>query len=257
MIKFVTWNVNSIRIRTAQVVEFCAREHPDLVLLQEIKCEESQFPKLFFSEIGYRVEVVGQKSYNGVAVLSRDPITVLRRSLPGWEEDKEARYMEVTFGGITIANLYLPNGNSGGDTGYQRKLAWMESLRRHARTLLDDDRDVMLAGDFNVCPTDLDLAEGVLSPNDALVRNESRAGFRALIWLGLTDAARALHPTETLYTFWDYQGAAWQRDRGLRIDHALLSPRVAEHLQSVTIARSERDKPQPSDHAPVIVTVSS
>ncbi len=255
MIKFVTWNVNSIRIRAAQVAEFCAREQPDLVLLQEIKCEESQFPKLFFSEIGYRAEVVGQKSYNGVAVLSRDPITVLRRSLPGWEEDKEARYMEVLFGGVTIANLYLPNGNSGGDAGYQRKLAWMENLRCHARTLLDDERDVVLAGDFNVCPTDLDLAEGVLDPNDALVRNESRAAFRALVWLGLTDAARALHPTETLYTFWDYQGAAWQRDRGLRIDHALLSPRVAEHLESVAIARSERDKPQPSDHAPVVVTL--
>lgn len=253
--RIATWNVNSARVRAGLIADFLKREQPDLLLLQEIKCEAAQFPAAAFEAEGYRAEIVGQKAYNGVAVLSRAPVKVTHRRLPGEEEDAAARFIEVEAGGLLVGNLYLPNGNSGGGDGFAAKLDWMEKLRLHAASLLEHDRDFILAGDYNVCPTDADLAKGALAADDALVRPESRAAFRGLIWLGLTDALRALHPGETLYTFWDYQAGAWQRDRGLRIDHALLSPRVAERLETVRVAREERDKPQPSDHVPVIVTL--
>jgi len=169
------------------------------------------------------------------------------------DADSHARYIEAYLDGLTIGNLYLPNGNSGGDAGYAYKLEWMASLRAHAAAMLEDDQDFILAGDYNVCPTDADYAPGALSKTDALVRPETRAAFNALIWLGLTDALRALYPHETLYTFWDYQAGAWDRDIGLRIDHALLSPRIAERLTGITIHKAERAKTQPSDHVPVSV----
>lgn len=254
--KIATWNVNSVRTRAGLVAAFLAREQPDVLLLQEIKCETAQFPAAAFEDVGYRAEIVGQKSYNGVAILTREPVTVTQRRLPGEAEDAASRYVEIGFRDVLIGNLYLPNGNSGGEDGYRAKLDWMDNLRRHAASLLEAGQDFILAGDYNVCPTDEDFAKGALGPNDALVRPETRSAFRALIWLGLTDAVRALHPAGALYTFWDYQAGAWQRDRGLRIDHALLSPRVAERLEQVDIARAERDQPQPSDHVPVMVTIS-
>jgi exodeoxyribonuclease-3 len=259
--KITTWNVNSVRTRESHVADFLAREQPDLLLLQEIKCEENQFPAMRFSELGYQSAVSGQKSYNGVAILHRNHVTINHRKLPGMgEEDSHARYIEAECGGaagrrLTIGNLYLPNGNSGGESGYAYKLAWMRSLYAHASAMLEADRDFILAGDYNVCPTDADYAPGALPKTDALVRPETRAAFNALIWLGLTDALRALHPTETIYTFWDYQAGAWDRDIGLRIDHALLSPRIAERLAQVTISKAERAKTQPSDHVPVSVVI--
>src|SRR5271168_1248371 len=252
MTKITTWNVNSVRIRESLVADFLSREQPDLLLLQEIKCEEHQFPALAFQSLGYQSAVVGQKSYNGVAILHRVPVEITCKKLPGMTEaDTHSRYLEVRTDNLTVGNLYLPNGNSNGDAGYAYKLEWMAALRAHAQTLLDADQDFLLAGDYNVCPTDADLARGALAPNDALVRPETRAAFNALIWTGLTDALRALHPTETLYTFWDYQAGAWDRNSGLRIDHALLSPRLAERLSAVTIHKDERAKTQPSDHVPV------
>ncbi len=257
MTKITTWNVNSIRTRESHVADFLQREQPDLLLLQEIKCEEHQFPALTFAPLGYQAAIVGQKSYNGVAILHRAPVEILHRKLPGMTEaDTHSRYIEVRTENLTIGNLYLPNGNSGGDAGYAYKLEWMLSLRAHAETLLESDQDFILAGDYNVCPTDADYAKGALRPDDALVRPETRNAFNALIWTGLTDALRALHPTETLYTFWDYQAGAWDRNIGLRIDHALLSPRVAERLTAVTINKSERAKTQPSDHVPVTVEIN-
>lgn len=253
--RIATWNVNSVRIRAALVADFLERVQPDVLLLQEIKCEAHQFPGDAFAAAGYRAEVFGQKSYNGVAVLSREAVEVRARGLPGEAEGAAARYIEVGLRDVIIGNLYLPNGNSGGADGFQAKLDWMARLRVHAAALMAADRDFVLAGDYNVCPTDADYAKGALGADDALVRPESRAAFRALMWLGLTDAVRALHPAETLYTFWDYQAGAWQRDRGLRIDHALLSPRMAERLESVVIAKAERDRTQPSDHVPVMVTI--
>jgi len=255
-LKITTWNVNSVRTRENHVADFLTREQPDFLLLQEIKCEEHQFPTLAFSSLGYQSAIVGQKSYNGVAILHRAPADVTLRKLPGMTEaDSHSRYIEIRANNLTIGNLYLPNGNSGGDAGYAYKLEWMAALRAHAQALLDSDQDFVLAGDYNVCPTDDDFAKGALPANDALIRPETRAAFHALLWTGLTDALRALHPSETLYTFWDYQAGAWDRNNGLRIDHALLSPRAADRLTEITIGRTERAKPQPSDHVPVSVII--
>jgi exodeoxyribonuclease-3 len=256
-VKITTWNVNSVRTRESHVADFLTREQPDLLLLQEIKCEEHQFPTLAFQALGYESVIVGQKSYNGVAILHRAPVAITVRKLPGMTAaDAHSRFIEVRSQNISVGNLYLPNGNSNGDAGYAYKLEWMDALRAHAQTLLDGDQDFVLAGDYNVCPTDADFAPRALSATDALVRPETRAAFNALIWTGLTDALRALHPTETLYTFWDYQAGAWDRNSGLRIDHALLSPRLAERLVSVDIGKNERAKTQPSDHVPVTIEIA-
>lgn len=252
--KIATWNVNSIRQRQRHVESWLARVQPDVLTLQEIKCEAAQFPALAFEALGYRSVVVGQKAYNGVATLSRIPFDEVHSALPGLvgPDVPQARYTEVVAAGITIIGIYLPNGNSGGDAGYQAKLDWMDALRARAEALLAVDTDFLILGDFNVAPTDEDYAAGALPPTDALVRPATRARYRSLVNLGLTDAIRALHPTGRIYTFWDYQSAAFQRDVGLRIDHALLSPRLAERLTSAVPDRRERGEDQPSDHVPVV-----
>jgi exodeoxyribonuclease-3 len=255
-VKLATWNVNSIRQRETHVARWLARVQPDVLFLQEIKCEAPAFPAARFSECGYSAEVVGQKAYNGVAVLSRTPVEVVHRALPGLPDgDAQARYIEVRAAGATLIGIYLPNGNSGGEAGYAYKLAWMDALRARAAALLDADEPVAILGDFNVCPTDEDLSPGALPPTDALVRPATRAKFRALLFLGLTDALRALHPHGKVWTYWDYQAAAWPRDVGLRIDHALLSPTLAERLTAAIPDRHERGEDQPSDHVPVLVEV--
>ena len=259
--RIATWNVNSIRMREQLVADWLRRAQPDLLLLQEIKCEAASFPSTAFEAAGYAANVVGQKSYNGVAVLSRVPVEVTCRSLPGLpEDDAQARYIETRVqdasGAITVGNLYLPNGNSGGDAGYEYKLRWMELLADRAAALLADDQAVVFAGDYNVCPTDVDFAPRTLSASDALIRPETRARFRALQWRGLTDAVRALQPSGPAYTFWDYQHGAWPQDRGLRIDHVLLSPDLAERLTAAQPDRAERGQPQPSDHVPVVIELA-
>jgi len=222
-VRIATWNVNSIRQREPHVCRWLAAQQPELLFLQEIKCETAVFPAAGFEALGYRAAVVGQKGYNGVAVLARVPFEVTHRQLPGLspEDAQQARYIEVTAAGIVFAGIYLPNGNSGGEAGFAYKLRWMEALRARAASLLAADVPLVIAGDFNVCPADEDFAPGALPPDDALVRPESRARFRSLLWLGLTDAVRALHPGGPVYTFWDYQAGAWPRDLGLRIDHVL------------------------------------
>jgi exodeoxyribonuclease-3 len=251
-VKLATWNVNSIRSRERHVRRWLGRAQPDVLLLQEIKCEAPAFPD--FSDLGYRAEIVGQKSYNGVAVLARVPVETRLRALAGLPEtDAQARYLEVAADGIVVGGLYLPNGNSGGSDGFAYKLRWMDCLIARARALLDADVALVLAGDFNVCPDADDLAPGSLPEGDALIHPESRARFRALRWLGLTDAVRALHPHGPAYTFWDYQAGAWPRDRGLRIDHALLAPALAERLVAARPDRQERAGDQPSDHVPVVI----
>ncbi len=255
--KLATWNVNSIRQRGRHVCRWLEKASPDILVLQEIKCETAAFPGLDFAGLGYKAEAVGQKAYNGVAVLSRIPFVVTLRRLPGLpEDDLQARYIEIEATGVTIVGIYLPNGNSGGDTGYAYKLAWMDRLGDRAQALLDRDAPLVVAGDFNVCPADVDAAPGTLPPTDALVRPETRARFRRLLWMGLTDAVREAHPHGPAYTFWDYQAGAWQRDRGLRIDHILLSPTLAERLTCADPDRDERGETQPSDHVPVVVELS-
>jgi exodeoxyribonuclease-3 len=253
-VKLATWNVNSIRQREGHVRRWLERVQPDILLLQDIKCETEAFPALGFAGLGYHAAVVGQKAYNGVAVLARVKFDVTHRALPGLPaDDAQARYIELTAEGMTVIGLYLPNGNSGGEAGFAYKLAWMDALHARAAELLARDTPLVIAGDFNVCPTDADLAPEALPPTDALVRPESRARFRALLWLGLTDAVRALHPAEPMWTFWDYQAGAWPRDAGLRIDHVLLSPTLAERLTAAIPDRRERGEEQPSDHVPVLV----
>ena len=252
--KIATWNVNSIRQREQHVASWLERCQPDVLMLQEIKCETAAFPALPFHGLGYQSDAVGQKSYNGVAVLSRIPYTVTHRALPGLpSDDAQSRYIEIDAGGVTIAGIYLPNGNSGGAAGFAYKLAWLDRLAERAEALLDADAPLVITGDFNVCPAEVDAAPGAISPTDALVRPESRARYRRLLWHGLTDAVRAVHPHGAVYTFWDYQAGAWQRDNGLRIDHALLSPTLAERLVSAAPDREERAQPQPSDHVPVVI----
>lgn len=254
--KLATFNVNSIRQRASHVARFLERVSPEILFLQETRCTAEQVPTEAFEALGYTTHAVGQSGgRNGVAVIARVPFTVLAEALPGDSEDGHARYIEIGTDGVTAAGIYLPNGNSGGDNGFAYKLAWMDRLRAIAADRLDAFTPFAILGDFNVCPTDADLAPGALPPTDALVRPESRARFRALLHLGFTDALRALHPAETLFTYWDY-GVAFETNRGLRIDHALLSPDLAERLEACEVDTIPRSEPQPSDHTPVIVTLN-
>jgi exodeoxyribonuclease-3 len=251
--RLATWNVNSIRQRQGHVERWLDRVQPDILVLQEIKCQTPDFPSLAFEACGYRSVVVGQKSYNGVAALARRPFETIHTVLPGLPpDDAQARYIEIDVAGTRVIGIYLPNGNSGGEAGYAAKLAWMDALHARAESLLADDIPFVILGDYNVAPTDEDYAKGALSPTDALVRPATRAKYRSLVWLGLTDAIRALHPHGAVYTFWDYQSAAWQRDSGLRIDHALCSPVMAERLLAAMPDKRERGEEQPSDHVPVV-----
>ena len=253
--KLATFNVNSIRQRAGHVARFLQRAQPDLLFLQETRCPAEQVPAMEFEALGYRTHAVGQPGgRNGVAVIARVPFEVVAEALPGDQQDSQARYIEVRASGLNAAGIYLPNGNSGGEAGFAYKLAWMDRLRAVAEARLDAFIPFAVLGDFNVCPTDADLAPGALPPTDALVRPESRARFRALLHLGLTDALRALHPAETLFTYWDY-GAAFEINRGLRIDHVLLSAELAERLEACEVDTLPRGEAQPSDHAPVVATL--
>jgi exodeoxyribonuclease-3 len=252
--KIATWNVNSIRQREQHVLRWIGQNQPDVLFLQEIKCEAGGFPVLTFEAAGYKAAVVGQKAYNGVAALVRVPFQVVHRVLPGLpDDDAQARYIEIEIDAVTLIGIYLPNGNSRGEEGLAYKMAWMDRLADRAQALLAADSLFVITGDFNVCPTDEDFAPGALPATDALVRPETRQRFRRLLWMGLTDAIRAVHPSGPVYTFWDYQAGAWQRDIGLRIDHALLSPALAERLIAASPAKDERGLPQPSDHVPVMI----
>ncbi len=256
MLKIATWNVNGIRAREANICRWLEANTPDLLLLQEIKCEAQNFPPVF-AEHGWHSAIVGQKGFNGVAALARAPLDVRLTRLPGLpDDDAQARYVEVAFAGLRVGNLYLPNGNSNGETGYAYKLAWMDCLAAHAAALLAEDEPLMLLGDYNVCPEDIDFAPGVLPSDDALVRPETRARYWSMIWSGLTDAVRAMRPEGAVYTFWDYQAGCWARNRGLRIDHALLAPTVAERLVSAVPDKQARAEDTPSDHVPLVVTLA-
>jgi exodeoxyribonuclease-3 len=253
--KLATFNVNSIRQRAGHVARFLERQAPDLLFLQETRCTAEQVPAMEFEALGYRTHAVGQQGgRNGVAVIGRVPFEVVAEALPGDAEDSQARYIEVRAAGMQAAGIYLPNGNSGGEAGFAYKLGWMDRLRALAQDRLDAFIPFAILGDFNVCPTEADLAPGALPSTDALVRPESRARFRALAHLGLTDALRALHPAETLFTYWDY-GAAFEINRGLRIDHVLLSADLAERLEACEVDTMPRGETQPSDHTPVIATL--
>ncbi len=249
--KIATFNVNSIKARLPRVHEWLKEAAPDVALLQEIKCTDEAFPSLEIEALGYNIAAHGQKTYNGVAVISKRPIEDVRRGLPGDRSDEQARYIEATVGDLRIASIYLPNGNPIDSDKYPYKLAWMDRLIRHIRDrLLPTEQPFVLGGDYNVIPADLDVYDPKAWADDALFRQETRSKFRALLYLGLTEAWRALH-AESGYTFWDYQGGRWSRDEGLRIDHFLLSPGAADRLEACEIDRGPRGKDKASDHTPV------
>ncbi|MFQ5957791.1 MAG: exodeoxyribonuclease III [Alphaproteobacteria bacterium] len=249
--KIATWNVNSIKARLPRVLEWLADAAPDIALLQEIKTIGEDFPGLEIGDLGYNVAVCGQKTYNGVAILAKRPIEDVIAVLPGDDKDSQARYIEGVVGDLRVASIYLPNGNPVDSAKFPYKLSWMERLHERVRDLLAFEEAFVLGGDYNVAPTDDDVYDPDAWADDALCRPESRARFRAMLYLGLTDAYRALHADARAYTYWDYQKGRWQRDEGLRIDHLLLSPQAADRLDACDIDRKPRGKERASDHTPV------
>ena len=255
-VKIATWNVNSIKARLPILLAWLETAQPDVVLLQELKCVEENFPRLVLETLGYRSAAVGQKSYNGVAILARAPLEDLVERLPGEPEDTQARYLEATVAGVRVASIYLPNGNPTKSEKFPYKLRWMARLKARVRELLKREQPLVLGGDYNVAPTDGDVYDPPRLKDDALCRPESRAAFRELTHLGLTEALHALHPRPHLYTYWDY-GRAFEDDEGLRIDHFLLSPQAADRLQTCEVDREPRKRERPSDHTPVCLVLSS
>jgi exodeoxyribonuclease-3 len=256
MVSVATWNVNSIKQRIGHLTRWLDRAAPDVVLLQELKCTEDNFPRLEVEAAGYKAVVVGQKGYNGVAVVSRHPIEVVTTALPGDDADAQARYVEASTAGLRVAAIYLPNGNPVGTEKYDYKLRWMERLREHGRVLLGSEQPVVLGGDFNCAPSEDDLYDPEGFREDALFRLETRLAFRAVLNLGFTEAFRALNSEKHVYSYWDY-GAAFQNDDGLRIDHLLLSPQAADRLESCRIDREPRGWEKASDHTPVVCELAA
>ncbi|PWE17138.1 exodeoxyribonuclease III [Marinicauda salina] len=254
-----SWNVNSIKARLPNVADWLKAHGPDVACLQEIKCLDEAFPREAFEDLGYNVETVGQKTYNGVALISKRPIEeVALRALPGGEDDDQARYIECVVGtdsgAARVASLYLPNGNPAPGPKFDYKLAWMKRLRDHADALLAYEEPTILAGDYNVIPREVDVHDPEAWADDALFRPESRDAFSAIKWLGWADAFEQVDGRADQYTFWDYQRGAWPKNHGIRIDHLLVSPQAADRLKSVEIDRDARGAEKASDHAPITAT---
>lgn len=254
--KAATWNVNSIKARLPNVLAWLQKAQPDVVMLQEIKTIDDNFPAMEIQELGYNVAVHGQKSYNGVAILSKLPISDVQRGLPGNEADEQARYIEATIAGVRFASIYLPNGNPTPGDKFTYKLAWMEHLINRAEALLAIETPTVLAGDYNVIPSDDDVHDAVAWAGDALIRQETRDCFRRLQNLGYSDAFRLLNSTPHRYSFWDYQGGAWQKDNGIRIDHLMLSAQAVDRLLAADIDQEPRGWEKAADHTPVWIELT-
>ena len=255
--RIATWNVNSVKARIANVMAWLETSHVDVLLLQELKCETAAFPALEFKALGYESYALGQKAYNGVAILTRQPAEDVLFQLPDTGEDVQSRYIEATISGYRIASLYLPNGNPQPGDKFDYKLAWMRRLKARAATLLESEMPVILGGDYNIIPEAIDMFDPKGWELDALYHPLSRAAWRAICQLGYTEAFRALHPRmQHAYTYWDYQDSAWMRDLGLRIDHFLLSPEATDRMTNCFIDRTPRGQEKASDHTPVILEVT-
>jgi exodeoxyribonuclease-3 len=264
--RIATWNINGVKARLDGALAWLKETGPDVACFQEIKCTDEAFPAEAFEALGYNVAVHGQKGFNGVAILSKRPLDeVAVRGLPGDEADTHSRYIEAVVsrpeshngGVVRIANLYLPNGNPIGTDKFAYKLAWMRRLQEHALGLLRLEEPLFVVGDFNVIPELVDARNPQAWANDALFQPETRAAFRSLLNLGLTDAVRTCHPEAGVYTFWDYQAGAWQKDHGIRIDHILMSPQATDRLKGVGIDKFTRSWEKPSDHVPVWVELAA
>ncbi|WP_413873659.1 exodeoxyribonuclease III [Albidovulum sp.] len=258
--KIATFNINGIKARAEALPEWLDAATPDVVLLQEIKSQDADFPRGMFEDRGYFVETHGQKGFNGVAILSRLPLEDVTRGLPGDEADDQARWIEATVTAratVRLCGLYLPNGNPAPGPKFDYKLAWMARMRARAAELLGEEGPVVLAGDYNVIPQAEDAARPEAWVADALFLPESRAGLRRIEYLGYTDAFRARDPRPGQYSFWDYQAGAWARNNGIRIDHLLLSPQAADLLVDAGIDRAVRGGDKPSDHVPVWIDLDA
>lgn len=256
--KIATFNINSIRGRLANLLEWLREAQPDVVCLQELRIYHEEFPHDAIRALGYEALWRGQKPrYNGVAILARGtaPIDV-RRELPGDASDTQARYLEAAIGGIVVACLYAPNGNPQPGPKFDYKLAWLERLIAHATTMFTSGVPVALAGDFNIVPTDFDIYPTTSYDDDALVQPASRERYARLLAQGWTDALRTRHPRERIYTYWDYMRKRWERDAGLRIDHLLLNRELAARLAEAQVDKAVRGRAGASDHAPVWIEVS-
>ena len=256
VMKIVSWNVNSIKARLDHAVRFLTESTPDLMFLQELKGES--FPHDAFAPLGYRAIAVGQKAYNGVAILSRgdDLPTVVLDRLPGDGGDEQARYLEVDYRGVRLINIYLPNGNPVGTEKYDYKLAWMDRLYARLKALRDESVPFLIGGDFNVIPDPEDCYDPAAWAEDALFLPATRASFRRFLNLGLYDAFRVFTKGGGHYTFWDYQAGAWAQNKGIRIDHFLLSPAIADRLSSCVIDSNPRAWDKASDHTPIMIEIS-
>lgn len=255
--KIATFNINNVVRRLPNLLDWLAEARPDAVCLQELKAEDGRFPAAELERAGYGAVWCGQRTWNGVAILARgaEPVPT-RRDLPGDPADHQARYVEAAVNGVLIASLYLPNGNPQPGPKFDYKLAWFERLIAHAGDLIAADVPAVLAGDYNVVPTDRDIYPTKSWADDALLQPEPRAAFRRLLDQGWTDALRTLHPDAPLYTFWDYKRNRWPRDAGLRLDHLLLSPQLAPRLSAAGVDRAVRGAEGASDHAPAWVVIA-
>ena len=255
--KIATWNINGVKARIDTVLSWLEQSKPDIACLQEIKSVDENFPRAAFEALGYNVETHGQKGFNGVAIFSRLPFDEVNRGLPGDEADEQARFIEGVFstdhGALRVVSLYLPNGNPVDSEKYPYKLGWMERLEAWAVERLALEEPLILAGDYNVIPMPEDCHDPVAWDGDALYRPESRAAFRRLANRGFTEALRTTSDAAGTYTFWDYQGGAWQKNHGIRIDHLMLSPEAANRLRSVDVEKHVRAWEKPSDHVPVVM----
>jgi len=250
-VRIATFNINNVRKRLDNLIDWLAETEPDVVCLQELKTEDSGFPAQPLEQLGYHGAWKGQRTWNGVAILARgaEPV-VTRRSLPGDPADSQARYIEAAVRGVIVGCLYLPNGNPRPGPKFDYKLAWFERLNAHAGTLLASGAPVVLAGDFNVVPTEADIYQPHSWQDDALLQPQVRAAFQRLLAQGWTDGLRAVQPRDPLWTFWSYLRNRWPNDKGLRIDHLLLSPAVAGRLVDAGVDRWVRGEDEASDHAP-------
>lgn len=258
--KIATFNINGIKARMQALPTWLDEAQPDVVLLQETKSVDENFPREIFEDRGYNVETHGQKSFNGVAILSKFPLEDVVRGLPGDADDEQARWIEATVvndKAVRVCGLYLPNGNPAPGPKYDYKLAWMERLRNRAKQLIDMEEPAFMAGDYNVIPQTEDAARPEAWLKDALFLPDTRDAFRRILNLGFTEAFRARNQLPGHYSFWDYQAGAWQRNDGIRIDHFLLTPQAADLMTDCQIDAHVRDREKPSDHVPVWIELDA
>jgi len=255
--KVTTWNINGVKARLESALAYLRQASPEVICLQEIKSITEAFPKEAFEDLGYQCAVHGQKGFNGVAILSKLPLEEVRTGLAGNDEDEQSRFIEaiisVPSGIVKVASIYAPNGNPVATEKFPYKLDWLQRLHAHFRELLAEEIPFVMAGDYNIIPEPIDAKRPSAWTSDALFQPESRAAYRRMLSDGLTDAIRLCHPGPGVYTFWDYQAGAFQKDDGIRIDHLLLSPQATDRLRAAGVDRFTRGWEKPSDHVPAWV----